>query len=365
MHDWIDDTAALERWFGALAPPAPIGLDTEFLRTDTFRPRLALIQANIDGRIALLDAPKLGAHAPLAAALADARNVCIMHSASEDLEALAAIVPTGPGQLFDTQTAAAMVGLGASLSYQKLVALLLGIDLPKAETRSDWFARPLSAAQIDYAVQDVAHLPVVHAELARRLEALGRSAWLAEDCRRLVDKVCQPEADDEPQRAFRTAADWPLARQALLRRVLLWREATARRIDKPRRWILDDVHILAFVAEPPATSEALFERSRGLRALRGPLRQELLELLHAPLDAGELAIAPIPAAPSTAEKRLVNSLRDEVARIAGALGVPEGLLCARRHLEALATERRWPAALDGWRRGVLFDELTRIVPVPS
>jgi len=111
---------------------------TEFMRTDTFRPKLALIQANVGGAIALLDAPAksgktrtISAPDALAARLRDPACLCVMHSASEDLEALAGIVPDGPAVLFDTQIAAAMTGLGAGLSYQKLVALLLTIDLPR------------------------------------------------------------------------------------------------------------------------------------------------------------------------------------------------------------------------------------------
>jgi len=131
----------LAAWIAQQPPHSLIGLDTEFMRTDTFRPKLALIQANVGGAIALLDAPQIwkdpnnSAPDALAARLRDPACLCVMHSASEDLEALAGIVPDGPAVLFDTQIAAAMTGLGAGLSYQKLVALLLTIDLPKAETR--------------------------------------------------------------------------------------------------------------------------------------------------------------------------------------------------------------------------------------
>jgi ribonuclease D len=342
----------------AQPPQAVIGLDTEFMRTDTFRPRLALVQVNIGGAIALLDAPQLGDHAALAARMKAPDAICVMHSASEDLEALAEILPQGPAQLFDTQIAAAFAGLGAGLSYQKLVALLLGIDLPKAETRSDWLKRPLSAAQLEYAAQDVVHLPAIHAQLDAKLDALGRRAWLAEDCRRLIDKVRGGAPDMQPQRAFRGAADWPHERQALLRRVLLWRDERARSLDKPRSWILDDARSLNLVNEPPRDSNDLFERSKGLRALRSAQRHELLDLLQAPPSAEELDItAPIPAPLDSAQKRLVNTLRDEVARIATRENIPEGLLSPRRHLEALVDERTWPAALEGWRRELLFDAL--------
>jgi len=362
VYEWIDAAAALTTWMAASPAPPLIGLDTEFMRTDTFRPRLALVQINRGGRIALLDSPALGDHAALALPLRDPHVVCVMHSASEDLEALAAILPDGPAQLFDTQIAAAMTGLGAGLSYQKLVALLLGIDLPKAETRSDWLRRPLSAAQLDYAAQDVEHLPQLHAQLQARLDARGRADWLAQDCRRLVDKVRRAEPDMQPQRAFRAASDWPAERQALLRRVLFWRETSARTLDKPRSWILDDARALNFVATPPADGNDLFERSKGLRALRSAQRRELLELLQAPLTPEELAgTAPIPAPFTSAEKRLINDLRDAVATIAAQHELPEGLLCPRRHLETLVGERAWPAALEGWRRELLHGPLTALM----
>ncbi len=357
MNEWIDDAAALDSWTAARPPHTLIGLDTEFMRTNTFRAKLALVQANIAGVIALLDAPRLGNHAALAARLNDPHCMCVMHSASEDLEALAAIVPEGPSTLFDTQIAAAMVGLGFGLSYQKLVALMLGVDLPKAETRSDWLQRPLTPAQLDYAAQDVVHLPQLHELLAEKLAVRGRSDWLAEDCRRLIERVCGAQPDPQPQRAFRGAADWPRDRQALLRRILLWRDVSARTLDKPRPWILDDAHALNLVSQPPGDSNELFERSKGLRALRTPQRQELLELLQAPLEADELDFAPIPASPTSAEKRALAAMRDDVAAIASTLELPEGLLCPRRHLEALLTDRSWPAALNGWRKPLLHDTL--------
>ena len=358
MYEWIESPAALDAWLAAQPRQAVIGLDTEFMRTDTFRPKLALVQVNLGGAIALLDSPRLDEHLALAQRLLDPAVTCVMHSASEDLEALADVLPAGPAQLFDTQIAAAMTGLGAGLSYQKLVALLLGIDLPKAETRSDWLKRPLSAAQLDYAAQDVVHLPVLQGQLDAKLDLLGRRAWLAEDCRRLIDKVRGAAPDTQPQRALRGAADWARERQALLRRVLLWREERARTLDKPRSWILDDARALNLVDTPPLDGNDLFERCKGLRALRSAQRHELLEQLQAPLASEELdATAPIPAPLTSAQKRLVNTLRDEVARIATRENIPEGLLSPRKHLEALVGEGAWPAALEGWRRNLLFDAL--------
>ena len=362
MHQWIDSAAALDAWIAPSASPAIVALDTEFMRTNTFAPILALVQVKIGNAIALLDSPKLGSHGALAALLADPANLCVMHSASEDLEALAGMLPAGPGQLFDTQIAAAMAGLGFGLSYQKLVAQLFGVDLPKSETRSDWLQRPLSAAQLDYAAQDVAWLPQIHARLADSLESLGRSAWLAEDCRRMVERVRRAEPDAQPQRAFRSASDWPRENQILLRRLLQWRDSAARRYDKPRSWLLDDAHALSLAERPPAEANELFERTKGLRALRGPQRAEVLTLLQAPPSDDDAKTISIPAPFNSGEKRAVAAMEDAVAVVAQKLDLPEGLLCPRRHLEALLTDRTWPAALEGWRKPLLFDVLSAKLP---
>ncbi|HEX6832599.1 MAG TPA: ribonuclease D [Rudaea sp.] len=362
MSEWIATREALARWMES-RNAAVLGIDTEFMRTDTFLARLALVQINIGGDAALIDAPAIDAPTALVERLSDPAVVSVMHSASEDLEALAAILPNGPANLFDTQIAAAMAGLGYGLSYQKLVAMLLGIDLPKAETRSDWLARPLSASQIEYAVQDVVHLPTLHEQLTQKLAALGRSEWLAEDCRRLVARVCLAAPDPQPQRAFRTAYDWPRDAQVRLRRILLWRESAARRYDKPRPWLLDDARVLQLALDPPPDDGALFERTKGLRAFRNTQRKEVFELLHAPIGADDEAdTAPIPPPFDSAQKRALAAMKQIVATIAEELQLPEGLLCPRRHLESFVTDRIWPAALEGWRSPLLREVLTSKLP---
>jgi ribonuclease D len=360
LTEWIDRTGALSD-FVAKAPQS-IGLDTEFMRISTFFPRLALIQAILGDRIALVDPLGEIEIDPLGEVLADPARTIVMHSASEDLEALATRFPRGIGQLFDTQIAAAFAGVGTGIGYQKLVRDALGIELPKAETRSDWLRRPLTPQQLEYAEHDVAHLPALHALLGERVERRGYSAWLAEDCARLLDRARRREPDPEPQIAFRGAADWPRERQAMLRRVLRWRDACARRTDTPRPWIVDDATALDLSFRPPRDAADLAERTKGLRGLRSALRSELFEILARPLADEELDFEPIQRAPSVREKSALAALKDAVAKRAGELDLPETLLCARRSLETLLITRRWPRALDGWRHGVLHDALLPRLP---
>jgi len=360
LADWIDRTEPLVELMSHA--PETLGLDTEFMRISTFFPKLALIQLVFDERIALIDPIADIGLDTLGSALADPARVVVMHSASEDIEALATRFPRGMAQLFDTQIAASFAGLGAGLGYQKLVREMLGVELPKAETRSDWLRRPLSPQQLEYAAHDVVHLPTLHARLAGRVAQRGYAAWLAEDCARMLERARQREPDTEPQTALRGAADWPPPRQALLRRVLRWRDATARRTDTPRPWILDDAAALDLSARPPRDPGELAIRTKGLRGLRSGLRAELFELLQRPLVDDELSFEPIPHAPSAREKPVLAALKEVVAARASELDLPEGLLCSRKHLESLLVTRRWPNALGGWRRDVLHDALIAVLP---
>lgn len=359
MTDWIDRTDAL-RHLTADVPEA-LGIDTEFMRISTFYPRLALIQIARDHHVALIDPVADIDLASLGDVLADPSRTIVMHSASEDLEAIATRLPQGIAHLFDTQIAAAFAGLGAGLGYQKLVQEVFGQTLPKGETRSDWLRRPLSPEQIEYAAQDVVHLPALFTLLSERVGRRGYSAWLAADCARMIERAGRREPDPEPQTALRGAADWPVERQALLRRVLIWRDATARRTDTPRPWILDDARALDLASRPPADTSELAERTRGVRGLRGPLRGELLGVLRRPLADDELSFAPIPRAPLPREKPALTALKEAVAARAAELDLPETLLCARRHLEALLVTGEWPAALNGWRREVLEKPLMALL----
>ena len=156
--DWIDNRDALQSWLAGIPDDAAIGLDTEFMRRNTFYPQLALLQLGWNGRHALIDPLAFEIGGALQPLLGDGAAVTIMHSASEDLETLSPMLPNGPKILFDTQIAAAFVGMGLGISYRALVAELAGVELDKGETRSDWMQRPLTASQTSYAALDVVYL---------------------------------------------------------------------------------------------------------------------------------------------------------------------------------------------------------------
>lgn len=361
--DWIDTREALDRWLAQLPDAAVVGMDTEFMRRNTFYPQLALLQLGWDEHYALVDPLAFEIGDALKPALHAGSAVTVMHSASEDLETLAPLLPGGPKRLFDTQIAAAFVGMGLGISYRALVAELCGDELDKGETRSDWLQRPLTDSQRLYAALDVVYMKSIHAQLSERLHQRDRAAWHAEDCERLKQRASLREGDAQPQRVMRGAAEWPRSQQARLRRILLWRDRTARGQDRPRPWLLEDALVLSLSEQPAGSLAELEQRSRGQRALRSAQRSELFELLQQPVDDAEIAAtAAIPAHPQGEAKKALAAMKDCVDSTAVELDLPSGLLCPRKVLEEYVVTTEWPDFLEGWRREVLHDRLPGLLP---
>ncbi|MEO7149855.1 MAG: ribonuclease D, partial [Rhodanobacteraceae bacterium] len=199
--------------------------------------------------------------------------------------------------------------------------------------------------------------------LDARLRERDRLGWLVEDCARLAARLHRDDGNPHPQRGFRNAAAWPREAQARLRRALRWRELAARTLDKPRPWLLDDAAALSLAQQPPASSNELFERTRGLRALRSAQRAELFAVLQAPVTEDELAqLAPIVPAPQGEAKTALTAMKQAADTLALQLDLPAGLLCPRRALEEYVVTRVWPESLAGWRWGLLESVLGPLLP---
>jgi len=340
--------------------PARIGLDTEFIRERTYWPQLALVQMAIGEEILLID--------PLIAGMTDALKpwlvapdiVKVMHSASEDLVTFKCTCGVLPRPLFDTQIAAALAGTGAGMGYQKLVSEITGTLLAKGETRSDWMRRPLSEAQLEYAADDVRYLFAIHDALDARLGELGRREWLAEDAERLLASVERDDGERWPHLSLRSAQFIDAPAQLRLLRLLRWREHTARQSDRPRSWILDNELAVTIARNPPADQAALlrlFERfPKAPRKLAAPL----WEALTTPL--ADEADAPLASNGGDDQKQTLKRLQEAVAERSRELGLPDGVLASRKHLESLLERASWPAGLGQWRRRELEAALKPLLP---
>ncbi|MGE3298751.1 MAG: ribonuclease D [Porticoccaceae bacterium] len=346
-----------------------VTLDTEFMRTDTFYPRLALVQVSDGDTAWLIDPVALGDLRPLGALLSDPNVVKVLHSCSEDLEVLQHALGCRPAPLYDTQVAAAMVGHGFSLGYSTLVKRLLDIEIGKQETRSDWLQRPLSAAQLAYAAADVQHLFPVYHQLVEVGARLGRTDWIAAEMAAILAQAAQETPPEQQYRRVKGAGRLGGRELAALRELAAWREGEARRRDRPRGHIVNDVELLALVQARPADRAAL-ARIDDLRPRTA--RDHGAELLAALARAAQVPAAefpePLDGEPlSRSARDLVRACRDWLAERAAAIEIAPEMLVRRLDLEQLA--RSWsggvpqlPAVLAvGWRHDLVGTELLDFV----
>jgi ribonuclease D len=355
---WIerdDELAGLAR---ALEQCGAIGLDTEFMRERTFFPGLCLLQLAADGQIWCVDTLRCGSLDPLVPALASGAPK-IIHSARQDLEAFYLNVKRVISPIFDTQIAAGCIGLKPQIGYADLVKTLLEVSLPKGQTRTDWSRRPLTAAQLEYAADDVAYLNEIADRLRERLRSLGREEWVIEDCRALEDpSLYEPDPADAWKR-LRALQRLPPEIRARAKALAVWREKTARLKNLPRGWILDDEGLFRAAESAPATPAALAAMLSSRRPLGEALVQEMLEVLReSGDDSGAMDTAPaLDTRPTAEQKALAERLAGVVDAHAATLAISVEILATRGELRALALGARDVAALKGWRRAEIGEKL--------
>jgi ribonuclease D len=358
----ISSTEALEALAEGFAGEAVLGLDTEFVRTRTYYARLGLIQvADASGGVWLLDAVEIPSLAPLEPILCGDRHERVLHSCGEDLGAFLHHFGMLPASIFDTQIAASLVGLGFSLSYQALVGQVLGESLAKEETRSDWTARPLTEAQLEYAARDVAYLLPLHQHLLSRLRALGRESWAREEFARLLDPARYEVEPGEAYRRVKGAGALDRRGLAVLQALCEWREEEARRTDLARPFVVRDEALLEVARRRPRRPADLREIETLPPRERRRHGRALLEAVDRATRVPERELPrQAPRAPRVERaSELVKGLQALVADRARELGVAPEMLAHKRMLERLVREvagrgsRELPPELEGWRREVV------------
>ena len=248
-----------------------VTVDTEFLRETTYYPLLCVAQMASPDEAVVIDALATGIDlAPFFALMANEKVVKVFHAARQDIEIVWNMAKTIPHPIVDTQVAAMVLGYGDSISYDQLVQRITGDTLDKSHRFTDWTRRPLSEAQIAYAVSDVTHLRDVYVKLATDLEKQARSNWVEAE----MDVLTSPETyRADPERAWERLKSRVRKPKelAILIEVAAWREREAQNRDVPRGRVIKDEVIGDIAVQAPTTIERLghlrslpkgFERSR-------------------------------------------------------------------------------------------------------
>lgn len=358
--EWIDDEKGTQGLLEAVGRSSCLGIDTEFVRTDTFYARLGVVQIEADGAIFLVDALKSSVLQALGESVGSRQREWLLHAGAEDLEVLRGCWPAIHVTVFDTQIAAAFVGHPRQASLQSLLAAEIGVGISKDETRSDWCQRPLTEAQLAYAALDVAHLQALASSLKEKLVRQGRLGWCLEECRRLVEKSALPAPDpDTLYLGFSEA--WQLGDTSLsvLRALVAWRERTARQLDRPRGFILKDPALFRVAEILPRNTQAIAQLPTVVPAQTRRYASAILDLVDSTPTAPDLPRPPRPL--DASQRKIVKALRVGVDRVAEATGLPSDLLATRKWLEELVrpgdVPDHLPAVWGEWRRDLLEQPL--------
>jgi ribonuclease D len=353
----IADTAdAVTDLAARLAAQKCIGLDTEFLRERTYRAELCLVQVSAGEDAVCVDPIAVTDLGALAAPLTTDGIVKVMHASRQDLEVLLPAVGL-VRPVFDTQIAAALAGLPAQVGYAELARRLLGIELAKAHTRTDWSRRPLSPEQIEYAQDDVRHLVPLKAVLEERLEKLGRLAWLAEELAGLADTRGLATDPEDAWRRLKGLRGLDPARERLARGLAAWRERRAMERNRPRGWILDDAALRELIVRVPRSLPALQAIAEVPAGVLRHCGEELLACIAAAAVPDPAPALDTRQRPDPVKSALVKKLGTVNQAVAADLGISPEVLATRRDLERLAEGGEDIAALRGWRRAAIGDQL--------
>jgi ribonuclease D len=352
----IDTADALTTFAANVAHAAELALDTEFMREKTYRAELCLVQVAHAGAAVCIDPLALPELAPLVPVLTGGGVVKVMHAARQDLEVLLPAVGL-VRPVFDTQIAAALAGFPAQIGYAELARRLLGVELDKAHTRTDWTRRPLSAEQQEYALDDVRHLPGMRASLLETLAARQRLGWLEEELATLDNADALRVVPEDAWKKVKGLPALDGHRQRLAQSIAAWRERRAIERNRPRGWILDDVSLREIVLRLPGSLVALGALPEMQESVVRKCGEELLALVRAagvpdpppPLPRRE---RPDPALLATAKR-----LAEITAQVAGELELGPEVLATRRELEKLAAGRQDVSLLRGWRADVIGKRL--------
>lgn len=357
---FITTTEALDAFCARMAKESFVTVDTEFMRERTYWPELCVVQLAGDSEVAVVDAEAEGIDlAPLGRLLADTNVMKVFHACRQDIEIFVLKFGDVPRPLFDTQVAAMVAGFGDQVGYDALVSSLTGGVIDKAHRFSDWSARPLSAAQINYAAADVTHLRDVYRKLTARLEKDGRLEWVAEEAALLADPStyrADPETMWERLRPRTTNRRF----LSVLRAIAAWREREAQRVNIPRQRLLKDEALLELAATAPETPDAL-ARARGITRgfAEGKTGASLIAAVTAAKALPDDQLPEVPRAkegprPSPA---LVSLLKVLLAAKCEQHHVAPKLLASSEDIDRLASEDAPDLPLlHGWRREVFGED---------
>ncbi|HLA74916.1 MAG TPA: ribonuclease D [Gammaproteobacteria bacterium] len=360
---YVDTPAQLIELCERLRASRWLALDTEFMREKTYYAQFCLLQVATEDLVACVDPLALKDLGPLLELIYDRTIIKVMHSARQDLEMFYDLCGALPQPLFDTQIAATLLGYGDQVGYANLVQGMLGVELDKSHTRTDWAQRPLDPEQLRYAADDVRYLVHIYLQQCAELERKGRGAWLSDDFAELTDEQRYANSPLNAWRRIRQANTLKGVQLAVLRSLAAWREERAKAANKPRKWIVSDEALLELARWMPVDTGTL-AKVRGVDAqVLNRSGAEIVTVIRTgkglPKEQWPKLEAPLRL--DARQEALADTLMAVVRMRGLENAVSPSILTTRKELEQLVLGQHDIAILHGWRGALVGHDLLALL----
>jgi len=356
---FVDSPEQLKQLCERLQGSPWLALDTEFIRERTYFPHFCLLQISNGKEAVCVDPIRLADLSPLTDLLFDENIVKVFHAGRQDLEIFHQLWQRLPAPLFDTQVAASLLGQGEQVGYGGLVQKVLGIELEKGASRTDWSQRPLEQEQIRYALDDVIHLGEVYLKQRAALEEMERLQWLDDDFNMLTNPATYQIEPESCWKRVKGRQHLKGVQMAVLQQLAAWREHRAIKRDKPRKWMVKDEILLEMARRMPNSKTELL-KLRGVEdRLVERYGEDLLQLIE---EAREIPKEQWPVEkrakrPGPAQEALADLLMCALRLLAQQQKISPAIIAGRKELERLINGERDIALLSGWRKSVAGEVL--------
>lgn len=339
-----------------------IAVDTEFLRERTYYPKLCLVQVGTPKEIGAIDPILIEDLSPLARIFADERVTKVFHACGQDLEVILDGMGVMCASVFDTQVAAAFLGMRQQVSYASLVEAYAGVRLPKAESLTDWSRRPLDPEQLTYAEDDVRYLPGIYDRMVEQLVERDRLAWVQPEMAEATDPSHMHRDPREAYLRLKRSSSLTRRQLAIAREVCAWREQTAASHDVPRKWVLSDEVVVEVCKRAPRNRDRL----RKIRGTDQLSERDVHDLLDAVRAGEEVPGSACPQqerhAHPSAEVESVADLMVALVRIVSEKsGIATQLIATRDDLVEFAQDRSKSRLATGWRHELAGKQLESLL----
>jgi len=346
-----------------------VSFDSEFISDLGYRPQLGLLQFATPERCVAVDPLEVSSLAAWWEIMADDTTTVIVHGGQAEIRFCIQQSGLVPRRLVDIQIAEGLRCRSYPLSYTAIVERVLGKVITNSQTRTDWLRRPLSAEQIEYALEDVSYVPLVWDRQCKWLTSCGRLQWAVSE----FDRMCQDIlAEEQTQPWERLSGIHKLPRRELVvaQRLAVWREEEAASRNRPARRVLRDDLLIDLARRRPRN----VQQALATRDLNRPEYRKRLDDIVAVIE--EACQIPDDQLPRRLRSRDDSSSDDQVisrllalalGNVCAELDIAQSLVGTNKDLTELVKHVRGgesseiPRLLDGWRGEICGDLLKKVL----